>query len=952
MNCKLSHLSRLSTPRTNARWKRSIWKVFLPTEGKVGRGVSLILLLAFLFLGVATAHAVLKERDLARTLGVLKAELQANYEKQQAFMARYEQQGAAQHQQLVKYMQQCEQIGLMLYSQSTENTFDMAYACQQATSLYHQLGRRDSKMLQYDRIINHLTQELERYDALIASLKSIPPVQDAEEVLTESDTILLAAIDSLARKASPPAPLRGEGGSLTPSPSSARGGEDTEVLPNDAPATSPLLGEGPGVRLSGERLSEDGRPKDEQEEPQEPLYLTGEQLQDRNDCLEYAQTLRDGMQEFLENMQAESTYYQSVRNKVESLNEFAQSRYRVLQDNIFRNGSSNYFTILSTLPMQYRRAKNSIQSKYMPFEGHESNFSEWRGIYVVFISVFVVFYLALALIISYVFLRWLLPKRWRGKDYALKRQMLNNVIGIALFAIYVMIVRTFARRNFIHMSTGLIINIAWLMEVIYLSLYIRLRGEQMRHASKIYMPLMIVAFIVILMRITLMPNTVVNLVFPPILLAFTLWQVRVANRHRSFLPMLDRIYTDITTAAMVVSCIASWLGFTLLAVQIMIWWTFQLAAIMTITCIYDLMEMYENRVMVFRIRPELKERQAKGENIEAEAASLLKEMNTGRHIGKTWLYDLVHRTLVPIMAVLSVLFSILWAAQVFEMTDLCHKVFMMNFLNLPGLIRLSLYRLCLVAALWFVFRYLNYVIRSSYAHYRRQLLKPGTEMNMTLARNVTAILVWGLYIIISMVLLEVPWSGISLVTAGLATGLGFAMQNLIENFFYGISLMTGRLHVGDYIECDGIQGKVESITYQSTQISTMDGCVIAFLNSTLFSKNFKNMTRNHRYELVKLPVGVAYGTNVDEVRRMLVEALTPICEERNADGKYVTNVRKVPLKVAFVDFGESSVDLAVVVWMLVEEKIGLSSRLREAIYNTLNEHGIEIPFPQRDVHMV
>ncbi len=74
--------------------------------------------------------------------------------------------------------------------------------------------------------------------------------------------------------------------------------------------------------------------------------------------------------------------------------------------------------------------------------------------------------------------------------------------------------------------------------------------------------------------------------------------------------------------------------------------------------------------------------------------------------------------------------------------------------------------------------------------------------------------------------------------------------------------------------------------------------------------------------------------------------------ERNADGKYVTNVRKVPLKVAFVDFGESSVDLAVVVWMLVEEKISLSSRLREAIYNTLNEHGIEIPFPQRDVHMV
>ena len=73
-------------------------------------------------LAVLPAHAVLKERDLARTLGVLRSELAANHEKQQAFMARYEQQGAAQHQQLVSYMNQCEQIGLMLYSQSSENT--------------------------------------------------------------------------------------------------------------------------------------------------------------------------------------------------------------------------------------------------------------------------------------------------------------------------------------------------------------------------------------------------------------------------------------------------------------------------------------------------------------------------------------------------------------------------------------------------------------------------------------------------------------------------------------------------------------------------------------------------------------------------------------------------------------------------------------------------------------
>ena len=225
-------------------------------------------------------------------------------------------------------------------------------------------------------------------------------------------------------------------------------------------------------------------------------------------------------------------------------------------------------------------------------------------------------------------------------------------------------------------------------------------------------------------------------------------------------------------------------------------------------------------------------------------------------------------------------------------------------------------------------------------------------LNLTLARNVIGILCWGIYFIIVLVVLNVPRSGIEIVSAGLATGLGFAMQSILENFFYGISLMTGRIHVGDYIECDGIAGKVESITYQSTQIVTADGCVIAFMHSALFRKNFKNMTRNHRYELIKIPIGVAYGTNVEEVRKMLTEALMPVCLEKNADGQSITNVEEQPLKVAFVNFGDSSVDLAVCIWMLVEEKVALMGRVREVIYNTLNANNIEIPFPQRDVHVI
>ena len=868
----------------------------------------LFLLAALLLTAFSFTHAVLKEKDLARTLGVLKAELQTTYEMQQAFMQSYEQQGMQQHQQLVWYMHQCEQIGLMLYSQSTENTFDMAYACQQASNLRRDLDNRNSKMRQYDKIIARIKQEIERTDYLIRSLKRMPPVIDADSILTASDSILLQAIDSLESKKDSLLVAR-----------NSMDEEEVEAI---------------------EEANEDEIP--EEEDGIEPLYLTRAQQQNRNACLLFADTIRNNMQHFLESLEAENAYYQSVREKVLELDKYAQSRYKLLQDNIFRNGGANYFRILASLPMQIMMAKSTIDMRYKPFEGHSQLYSEWRGATVLFISIFLVLYLALSLGISYIVLRWLLPKKWRGEGFKENRRMLIFVVGIALFAIIVMIVRASVERNFIQMGTGLIINIAWLLEAIFLSLYVRLKSNQMRHAAIIYTPLMLLAFIVILFRIVLIPNALVNLIFPPVLLIFAIWQYIVAKRHRQYLPLLDKVYTHITTAAMIFSCVAAWIGYTLLAVQVMIWWTFQLAAIMTITFIYDLTKMYEARYLMKHLTSDV--------TSDVEKVSLMKRMKKGEFIDKTWLYDFFCRTIVPILAVLSVLVSIYWAAQVFEMTSLCRKIFLRDIVNQTNLIRISLFRVCMAAALFFIFRYINYALRSFYLHFRKRYSETGESINKTLARNVIGIVCWGLFIIIVLVIFQVPKDGISIVGAGLATGLGFAMQSILENFIYGISLMSGRIHVGDYIECDGIAGRVESITYQSTQITTNDGSVIAFLNSALFSKNFKNMTRNHRYELIKVPVGVAYGTDVEQVRQLLVEALQPLCHEENAAGQPLTDTN-IPVSVAFSDFGESSVDLKVCIWMLVEEKLAVTARVKEIIYNTLNKNGIEIPFPQRDVHL-
>lgn len=837
-----------------------------------------------------SSHAVLKEQDLSKTLGVLRLELERSYNQQKSFLVRYERQSEDQHAQLVEYMKKSEQIALILYSQKTDFTLDVAYACQQATDLYRALHKNN---LPYEEIRKRMVMEVARYDSLIQALKALPPaIRPRNQALTATDSLM------------------------------------AEV----------------------EEASED----------ENPYVLTDRELSDRAKCIEYATALRDNLNKMIETVTKDSRYYSQVSEEVEKLNNYAQERYVQLRKSIFVNGGENYFQILTQLPRYFQMATRDFSDKYLPLEG-DGTVSEWRGPIVLSVSVFMLFYIFIATLLSNIIIRgvpWLMKliaPKWAGRigakfsnkflspeEYKKKRGAIMLAVGIAMFAIVVMIIKQFMYRNLFIMAANLMVNMAWLMEAIIISLLIRLKGKQMKYGFNIYMPFIMMAFIVIVFRIVLIPNTIVNLIYPPILLVFVIWQLRAQRKNKEKVPLSDTVYSGISLLTMVVGCVFAWIGFTMLAVQIMIWWTFQLAFIQTITCCYDLMRMYEERVLIRKVK-------LATHREEIDHAKLVKRMKKGEFFTTTWVFDFINKTIIPVMAVLSVLLSIYLSVRMFELGSIVEYVFFHNFLDVPDVIQLSLFKLCLTLACYFLFRYINYAVRSYYNHWFRKAKKNNGNFNETLSRNVIAILVWGAYVIFILSLLQVPKSGISVVTAGLATGMGFAMKDLLENFFYGISLMTGRLRVGDYIECDGIQGKVESITYQSTSIITLDGSVMAFLNSALFNKNFKNLTRNHSYELQKIPVGVAYGTNVDQVRKMLVEALEKL-RTQTPDGRDVVNPNQ-PISVLFANFGDSSVDLVVVVWVLVDQKAAFLAKIKETIYNTLNENNIEIPFPQRDVHL-
>ena len=832
-------------------------------------------------LTIFQAQAVLKEKDLFQTLGVLRSELQQAYNEQQMMMARFEKRNMDQHTRLIQIMQQSNQIALMLYSQNADFTFDMTYACQAATEQYHKLK---SYHAPYNKIIERLNAEIERYDALIQTLKRLPP-----RMMSDSD--LMNIPDSIRQ------------------------------------------------RLPKMMLDTTGK----------NLYILDKQgLEDRAACVEYATALRDNYKKMLENVEMDQEHYERVTKRVEKLNAYALSKYEHIQKNIFVNGGENYFQTIKRFRMHYLIAKKDVDDKYKPFKRN----SEWRGPVILGISIFMLFYIVVASLLSYVIMRWLLPRKWRifFADNK-KRPFITIACGVAIFAISITIAKFFVTQNFVLMAIRLMILYAWLVEVILISLLIRLSSDQIRAGVRSYTPFLVMAFIVIVFRIILIPNNLVNLIYPPILLVFTFLQFFVIKRKITKLPDSDMVYTVVSLIVMIVSCVAAWFGFVLLAVQIMVWWALQLAAIQTITCFYDLAKMYESHRLPKKIAKKQGEQITSKEELEKQFKKLQPKMVKGEYIGQTWFYDFLFKAFLPILTILSVPFCVYWAADIFEMAPVCRKIFQYVFLNKPGIIQLSLYKICLTLELFFLFRYLNYAIRAFYQMLKKRRKKNEirSQGNSTLAYNVISILVWGLYVLLCMMILEVSGKGISIVMAGLATGLGFAMKDLLENFIYGITLMTGRLRVGDYIECDGVQGKVDSINYQSTQLVTLDGSVIAFQNATLFSKNFKNLTRNHGYVLVKIPVGVAYGVNVEKVRNMLLRDLQSLVT-KNAAGKYLVD-NKQGFKVIFDDFGESSVDLYVICWVLVEEKAAFIAKVKEVIYNTLNKNNIEIPFPQRDVYV-
>ena len=362
------------------------------------------------------------------------------------------------------------------------------------------------------------------------------------------------------------------------------------------------------------------------------------------------------------------------------------------------------------------------------------------------------------------------------------------------------------------------------------ALLLRVKPEQFRQGFRLYSATFLVMLMIIACRITFVPDKLMVLLFPPILLLIVVWQLCCCIWVSGKATSIDSTLGWVSLAVYLVAFIFAFVGYTFVALLILVWWYFLLAVWLTVVCVLDLMNRYKERWLDKRVEA-MRNRitYVSGEDRE----SLL--------FGATWFYDFIRQVAVPTILLLSLPMCVRLSLSMFDFDDLFVKFYENPFIQLYD-------------------------------------------------------------------------------------------------------------NSGFWIECDGMRGKVTAINYQCVQAETIEGTEMSFLNSSLFGKNFNNLTRNNSYELTIVTVGVAYGTEIQRVREVLVEGMQKM-RTKDQYGRDIVDPN-YGFNVVVGNMSDSAVDINVKQMVLVAERVAYFDRAKEAIYDALTAAGITIAFPQCDVHLI
>ena len=248
----------------------------------------------------------------------------------------------------------------------------------------------------------------------------------------------------------------------------------------------------------------------------------------------------------------------------------------------------------------------------------------------------------------------------------------------------------------------------------------------------------------------------------------------------------------------------------------------------------------------------------------------------------------------------------------------------------------------------FIVIVLFYATRTGTAIFRDIIGDMGNGWNRAKRDSISSLQVlaeygaWGLYILVSLYILGISLTSLTVIAGGLSVGIGFGLQNIVNNFISGLILLFGRsIKEGDVLQFDTVWCTVRKISFRSTTVETFDNAVLIIPNSDLITNRILNWTQNNDTVRRDVVVGVAYGSDTE----LVVKTLLGVAEAH----KHVLRAPKP--SVLFDNFGSSSLDFILRVWIDdIDVVLTTLSELRHAVDKAFRENSIEISFPQMDVH--
>ena len=947
-----------------------------------------LVLFVALFAFSIPLFSIVSGHTLTNILKDLYSELKTFYleraDKQRSFSEDYER----QHQRMIDVIANSNELSLLLYTQDQDMTFDLTYALKKVTGAYNDF-HKDRRP--YDHIVNSLNIEIDRYGRLINALRRLPPTMKQKEVEMEIEVremvpdSLLIQSDSLGSQVL-------NGYSSLEKEIIRIAYKDTLIAYKDTLVPFILDAEGESYRDSCIQYASELR----------KLYLVNrdtvmadsmhyqEAYWRMQETYEYAQTrykeleryiFEEGQTPFKEIM-ADPGYFwnkvvldlreqydfmdfvrdsarlsgvksmdtllaDSISVNLELVSDSAQLLATIGADTLINDSIGVNTQVADTAVVNMEIPSDSDIMTYvktLSSKGYNAFLVIVGAIQIIALIFFWILTFLILLLVCSIFKKKAFVQRYIPRN---KLSIFSILVGTIL---YFLLGGVVAFDEYTNLSIRHVNTLLGLLIAISSSLLLRVKPEQIRNSFRLYVPTFFIAMIIILCRITFVPDRFMVLLFPPILALTVLRQLFSCIRENGKATTIDITLGWISLVIFITAFVFSFLGYTFVALLILVWWYFQMTVLLAIACVSDLLARFKEKWLNDRVN-EMRERITYVAGSDRETLLL----------GATWYYDLVKQVAIPAMMLLSLPMCIHLSLNVFDFNELFVEMYCNPFVQIAdddgsAALTISFRSIINLSILFFAIRYINRAIHAiwQFVRYKTFMRKHkrdsirANEINLSLGNSIISVVVWMTYIIVVVVVWQMPVSSLSLVAGGLSAGIGFALKDVLNNFIYGIQLMGGRLRVGDWIECDGVRGRVVAINYQCVQVETIDGTEMSFLNSSLFGKNFNNLTRNNSYEFTKIIVGVAYGSDIKQVREVIVEAMQQM-RTKDSYGREIVDPKK-GVYVVVDNMSDSAVDIAVKQYVLVAERIGYVDRAKEVIYDALNAAGIVIAFPQCDVH--